>query len=265
MKNQQRTINVITILWGDKYQAQDINLLRSMLRRNTRHKIDFHLFSDEELPDLDAEIIRHPEPKMDVGPQFDRFVYRKEAALCADDLGGLEGQRVFFFDIDVLITGNLDELFEYPEGENFYIINDWNTKGVHVGQATCYSFVVGTLGDVRTGFERDPQAIVDQFWTASQEYLSSMVIKKYGKLNFWPEKWFRSFRFHCMPAGPLRHFLTPRKPGPETKLVAFHGYPDLHDAVAGRWSKPDSPKVARGWKRIYKACRPTPWIKDYWY
>ena len=27
--------------------------------------------------------------------------------------------------MDVLITGNLDDFFDYPEGDNFYIINDY--------------------------------------------------------------------------------------------------------------------------------------------
>ena len=34
-------------------------------------------------------------------------------------LEGLNGERVFFFDLDVLITGNLDELFSYPKDDGF--------------------------------------------------------------------------------------------------------------------------------------------------
>ncbi|TYP00054.1 hypothetical protein EDC39_101214 [Geothermobacter ehrlichii] len=261
---EKSPVHIISILWGDAYGEEDVNILYAMIRRNTSFPVAFHLFSDEPLPGLNPEIIRHPEPAMDIAPEHNRYAYRKEAGLCADDLGGLQGQRVFFFDLDVLIMDNLDELFAYPQGDGFYIINDWNTKGDHVGQATCYSFVVGTLGYVRTTFEADPEPIIRQYGTASQEYLSAMVIRKYGKLNFWPEAWFRSFKFHCLPWAVLRHFVTPSRPPAGTKVLAFHGHPDIRDAMAGRWSSPDSPKAARGWKRIYKACRPTPWIRDYW-
>jgi hypothetical protein len=180
-------------------------------------------------------------------------------------LGNLTGQRVFFFDLDVLILDDLDDLFAYPDGDKFYIIRDWNTRGSHVGQATCYSFVVGTLGFIRERFEADPETVINKFGTASQEYLSHMVIEKFGPLNFWPTRWFQSFRFHCLPFSFLRHFMTPRLPKAGTKVLAFHGHPDIHDAIVGRWSPPNNKKAARGWKKIYKACKPTPWIKDYWY
>ncbi|MDX1680717.1 MAG: hypothetical protein R3242_08300, partial [Akkermansiaceae bacterium] len=184
--------------------------------------------------------------------------------LCADNLGGLQGQRVFFFDLDVLITGSLDELFRYPEGKQFYIINDWNTKGDHVGQASCYSFVVGTLGFIKKAFEENPLAILDQYGTASQEYLSAMVIKHIGPLNFWPEEWFRSFRYHCLPHPLLRWFKTPSRPPEGTKVLAFHGHPDIQDAIEGQWGRPGDRKRAKGWKKIYKHCKPTAWILDYW-
>ncbi len=260
-----KPIHLITILWGDLYNEEDVNILYRMIRRNTQHEIRFHLFSDEPLPDLDPAIQRHPEPHMRIAPEHNRLAYRKEAGLCADDLGGLQGERVFFFDLDLLITGNLDDLFRYPQGDHFYIINDWNSRGNRVGQASCYSFVVGTLGFVRENFERQPAALIERYGTASQEYLSAQVIERYGPLHFWPEAWFRSFRFHCLPFSFLRHFLTPSPPPPESKVLAFHGHPDMQDALAGRWSPPGHRKAARGLKRLYKACKPTPWIRDYWH
>jgi hypothetical protein len=225
--------------------------------------IAFHLFSNETLPTLNPEIIQHPEPVMYIRPEHRHRAYRKEAGLCDDALGGLTGKRVFFFDLDVLIMNNLDDLFTYPQDDKFYIINDWHTNGTHVGQATCYSFIVGTLGFVKEAFVADSVAIVSEFGSASQEYLSSKIIERFGKLNFWPEEWFQSFRFHCLPWGPLRHFFTPHKPRPETKVLAFHGRPGIPDAIMGRWSEPGIGKAAKGWKKLYKACRPTPWIREY--
>ena len=257
-------VNVISILWGNVYDEQDVNALYRMVERNTSLPFRFHLFSSESLPQLDPEIVRHPEPSLEVAPDHNRYAYRKEVGLCNDSLGELTGQRVFFFDLDVLIMDNLDALFTYPKDDGFYIINDWNTRGDHVGQASCYSFVVGNLGFVKGAFEADPEAAIAHYGTASQEFLSDQVIQKYGGLKFWPASWFQSFRFHCLPLGPLRHFLTPHKPGPDTKVLAFHGHPDIRSAIIGRWSEPSSPKAAKGWKKIYKACRPTPWVEALW-
>ena len=256
--------HVICIHWGTAYQADDINRLYSMVMRNTSLPICFHLFSDDPPPNLAPEIIIHSEPGLEIAPEKNRFSYRKEAGLCDDQLGGLQGERVFFFDLDMLITGHLDELFQYPKEDKFYIINDWNTRGNHVGQASCYSFVVGTLGYIKTDYKADPEYFQKRFGTASQEYLSSKVIERFGKLNFWPEEWFESFRFHCLPHPLLRWFVTPRHPKPTTKAVAFHGHPDIRDAIAGEWGRPGDPKHAKGWKKLYKHCCPTPWVTEYW-
>lgn len=257
-------VHIISILWGSIYTEEDVNRLYSMVRRNTTRPVCFHLFSDNELPGRDKKIVQHPEPELDFPGKETSWNYRKEVGLCDDSLGGLTGQRVFFFDLDVLIMDNLDDLFTYPEGDQFYIINDWNTRGTRVGQATCYSFVVGTLGFVKEAFLTDPETIIQRFGSASQEYLSAKVIERDGQLNFWPAQWFQSFRYHCLPLGPLRHFLMPARPKPGTKVLAFHGHPDIRDAIAGRWAPPGNDKGARGWKKLYKACRPTPWIKAYW-
>ena len=257
-------VQVICIKWGTIYFAEDVNKLRSMLERNSSRPIQLHLFTNDPIEGLHEDIKVHPEPGLNIAKEDDGYSYRKEAALCDDNLGGLNGQRVFFFDLDMVITGNLDELFDYPEGDKFYIINDWNTRGDHVGQASCYSFVVGTLGFVKAEYEKDPLAYQKRFGTASQEYLSSKVIERDGHLNFWPDEWFRSFRFHCVPHPLLRWFTTPKMPPKETKAIAFHGLPDIRGAIEGKWGSPSDVKRAKGWKRLYKHCKPTPWVTDYW-
>lgn len=263
-QTRQDPVHVICIHWGTAYEAEDINKLHSMVVRNTTLPVCFHLFSSNPPDGLFAEILVHPEPALNIPPEQNRFAYRKEAGLCDDHLGGLTGKRVFFFDLDVVITGNLDEMFLYPKDDDFYIINDWNTNGDHVGQASCYSFVVGTLGYIKEAYEADPLGHQKRYGTASQEYLSRKVIERYGRLNFWPDEWCRSFRFHILPHPLLRWFQTPRRPLPGTKLIAFHGRPDIRDAIVGTWGKPGEPKAAKGLKKIYKHCKPTPWIRDYW-
>jgi hypothetical protein len=262
--------NVICIKWGSVYQANDVNKLYSMIKNNTSYPIHFYCFTDDT-SGLDSQIITKPLPQFQNIKQGEeewttKYAYKKEAALCDNKQGGLTGQRVFFFDLDSLIVGNLDEFFEYPQGDKFYIINDWNTKDDSVGQASCYSFVVGTLGYIKTYFEQHPKEIVEKFYTASQEYLSHKVIEKEGKLNFWPDNWFKSFRFHCLPKWYLRSFVAPQLPQIKgLKMIAFHGLPDINDAILGIWcSDKSNGKYPRGIKKLYKHLLPCPWINDYW-
>jgi hypothetical protein len=257
--------HVICIKWGSYYGARDVNTLYAMVKRNTSFPIIFHCFCDESAG-FDPGIQVHPLPIMQVPDALNKYAYKKEAGLCDDELGGLQGKRVFFFDLDSLIVGNLDEFFTYPQEKNFYIIKDWNTRGTHVGQASCYSWVVGTLGYVKTYFEEHPEEVLERYHTASQEYLSAKVIERFGRLYFWPGDWFKSFRFHCLPIGVLRPFCVAKLPRIEgLKMIAFHGYPGISEALAGTWTTDtESKKRSYGWKRLYKTIKPCPWILDYW-
>jgi hypothetical protein len=260
----KKIVNVVCIKWGNAYDEEYINTLHHMIVRNTSYDVDFYCFTDDATG-INKDIIIKPLPVLNTIKEYQTIhAYRKEAALCDDDLGGLKNKRVFFFDLDVVIISNLDEFFEYPEDDKFYIINDWNSKGNKIGQASSYSWVVGTLGYIKEYFEKNPKEVVDKFFTASQEYLSSKVIEKNGSLNFWPDDWFCSFRFHCMSRiGPLRHFITPKIPNnrPGLKVIVFHGMPNPREASKGIWKLKNKDK----WKRLYKVCKPTKWVEKYWY
>ena len=264
-----KKVNVITIKWGKKYSTEDINKLASAIKRNSSYQIDFYCFT-EYADGLSEDIIVWPLPRLNVCAAHLYANYRKAAGLCDDNLGNLAGQRVFFFDIDSLIMGNLDELFDYPDGDKFYVINDWahrtGKKANKVGQASCYSWVVGTLGYIKDYYEAHAQEVIDKFGTATQQYVSAKIIEKDGSLNFWPEEWFKSFRFHCIPRPMLRWFVTPKIPQDKgLKMIAFHGYPNISDAIEGIWcSDKTDKKYPRGLKKLYKHIRPTLWIKEYW-
>ncbi len=254
---ESMTANVICIKWGTKYSADDVNTLYRMARHNCgAYDLQFFCFTDDST-NFDENIIVRPLPVLNVAPEDNRFYYKKEAALCDDALGGLTGERVFFLDLDVVITGSLEALFDYPKADEFITINDWNTKGNHVGQASCYSWVVGTLGYVKADFEAEPKRWIEKFGTASQEYLSYKVIEKTGKLNFWPAEWVQSFKFNCLPVWYKRAFIMPTMKG-DARILVFHGDPKATDAIKGIWCD-KVPLI----KRLYKTIRPSPWIAKY--
>ena len=261
-------INVICIKWGTCYNADDVNKLFRAIKRNTSYDIDFYCFTDDCI-NLEQEIIVKPLPEFAVNEKYQYSGYLKEAALCDNNLGNLGGKRVFFFDLDSLIVDNLDELFRYPQNENFYIINDWRHRHGRrkntVGQASCYSFVVGTLGFVKEYFEKHSDEVWQKYGTASQEYLSAKVMDKYGNLKFWPDNWFKSFRFHCMPHPLLRYFIVPKIPKVAgLKMIVFHGVTGIPEALHGIWCKEENIKAPHGLKKIYKHVLPTTWIRNYW-
>jgi hypothetical protein len=117
---------------------------------------------------------------------------------------------------------------------------------------------VAPLQYITDYMEENFEAVQAKFKTASQEYLSSKVIEKYGALTFWPAEWCRSFQFHVMPLRFLRAFVVPKCPPVAAKILIFHGKVNLPDAIKGKW-----PGTFPFWKKWYKRLRlaqPSFWL-----
>lgn len=255
------TVNIVTIKWGNYLMPKEYNILFNAIKRNTTFNIKFYCFTDNS-EGLDKEIITKPLPKFNTTKQSEiKYAYQKEAGLCDDNLEGLKGERVFFFDYDTIILDNLDDVFNIPKGDEFWILRDFVNKKYDktVGQASFYSWRVGTLGWIKEEFEKDPKKIIDKYYTASQEYLSGMVFKKYGYLNYFPDYVCASFKTHCVPKFFLfRFFLVPKFPK-GYKMLTFHGRPKIQDAIDGQWPEKNL------FKKIYKKILPAKWIEKYYY
>ncbi len=267
--NQKREpVNIICLKYGTTYGAEYVNKLFGMVMANITVPFRFYCFTEN--PDgVDDRVIVKPIPELHDadGKQITGFSrWNKEAGMCDNDLGGydLRGKRVLFLDLDIIITGNIDSFFSYHEkDDDFIIIKDWSKgkKNTRFGQASCYAFKVGTLGDIKEYYEQHAAAMNKKYKTASQEFLSDMIVKKFGALKFWPEDWVKSFKYHCLPINVLRWIKTPTQPR-DAKIICFQGYPNPEDALVGRWV-PRGQKVPF-LKRWYKHVRPTKWIAEYW-
>lgn len=249
--------NVICIKWGNRYSSESVNRLYKAVLKNTKYRLNFFCFTDDT-NNLDKDIIVKPLPILKNLEKINCDIYLKEVGLCDNNLGNLNGQRVLYFDLDTIIVDNIDSFFDLPKDDEFFIIKDWNSIGNMVGQASCYSWIVGTIGFAKDFFEENYDKIHRKFNTASQEYLSSKIVEKYGKLNFWPKDWCRSFKFHCLPT-PMIPFLRRIKMAKipkDAKIICFHGAPKASDAANGVW--PEKNPIKRF---FYKHIKPVTWIE----
>lgn len=104
----------VTFLWGDKYSGADVAKLAGGLKRHVSQPYRFIVFTDKKRDVAGAE--HHPicdSYLTKIPGCFARlrlFDPNFQAAL-----GIEEGDRIVSIDLDVVITGNLDPLFERPE------------------------------------------------------------------------------------------------------------------------------------------------------
>lgn len=239
---------VICIKWGTRYGVDYANRLASMIRRNTRRPTRIVCFTDNA-EGIDPGVETAPLPPINI-PQRVQWLGWRKISLWQSPLLDLEGD-VLFLDLDVVITGSLDEFFDFEPGR-YCVAKNWSEPELEVGNTSVYRFPVGRMTYIFDEFNRDGERFLARYRN-SQKYISGEA----KDMVFWPSEWCVSFKHSLLPRWPLNFVLTPKLP-PDTKVVAFTGKPDPDEARDGRWPE------KRAWKRLYKHVRATPWISDHW-
>jgi hypothetical protein len=240
---------VVCMKWGTKFGPEYVNRLHAMVRRNLDRPLRFVCFTDDPAG-LHGDIECLPLPDVGWTEGVDVHGWRK-VGLFSERLGDLKGTALFL-DLDVVVTGPIDDFFEYP-GE-VVAIRDYRVfriKGDYfVGNTSVLRFPVGRHPEALELFKRDFPGIRRRV-SNEQEYLSHYFQER-GMLTHWPKAWCPSFKAHCVRRWPLSYFRTPRLPE-GARIVIFHGRPNPAEAIEGAGGK---------W---YRGIRPTPWVSDYWH
>jgi hypothetical protein len=99
-----------------------------------------------------------------------------------------------------------------------------------------------------------------------------------GGVKFWPEKWTRHFRVHCMGSLPLRYLRPPVLPT-GAKIITFPGLPGPADAAQGKWTERSIARqpgehllsvweqliAGKPWrKRLSRYVRKADWLAEHW-
>ena len=240
----KEVVNVLCMKWGTKYAADYVNTLYSMVARNLSREFRFVCLT-EDAEGLDSRIEVFPLPEIAVNLDGPERGWNK-LSVFSQSLYDLKG-KVLCLDLDLIITGSLDDLFDCP-GE-VMIIKDWIKKD-GTGNSSVYRFEVGAHPEILAEFEQGFEQI-KQIHRNEQEYLSAMLMKK-NALVYWPDSWCRSFKRHCIK--PFSLFVARETEMPEdTRVLVFHGKPDPHEAVAG---------VSGKWYRRFK---PATWVAKHWH
>jgi len=262
---------VICINWGTKYGPRYINRLYGMVARNITPPFSFTCFTDND-QGIRPEVICEPLPPIDAEmPVGSRGKWPK-SRLWGDRLGDLSGP-VLFLDLDIVITGSIDDFFSYGDPDQVILARNPTRPLERMGQTSVFRFPVGKLVPLQDRFRANPQAIADEF-----EWEQRFVTRNApGGVGLFPRAWVRHFRHHCMHPFPLNLALTPRLPA-GAKIVIFPGGFHPEHAIAGGWKKRRKGLSLREnlkaatlqkdmWKRLEvlrQYCKTTGWVSDHW-
>ena len=247
-KNSLQT--VICLKWGQRYGPEYVNKLHTMVQRNTNRPLRFICITDDRTG-LNEGIEIRPMPEFDL-PEIFRFAGFRRMFLFKETLHDLRGD-VLHLDVDLLVTGSIDDFFDYKPEANYIVSENWTQPGAGIGNMSVFRYRIGTLTKIWDRFRADPLGMLKKY-SNSQTFCSRTL----GEFEMYPLEWCTGFKTSLIPAWPLRYFIEPKRPPAGVKIVAFTGKPDMDEAMRGEWPE----KKLR--KRIYKVIRPTRWIADYW-
>jgi hypothetical protein len=244
---------VICMKWGARYSADYVNRLYQSCHRHIDQPIQFVCFTDDP-SSLSGDIAARPLPQFaDLPAELAATPWRK-LSLWQRGLGeDLIGRDALVLDLDIIVTGSLDAFWSYAPGK-YVVIENWTKPGRGIGNTSVFRFEVGKYPHIYDDFLRDPARMCREH-RIEQEYISQRI----GAANqaFWPKRWCRSFKEELLPAWPLRLWKVAQLPA-DARIIVFHGKPDPHEAMEGRWP------VKVWWKKFYKALQPVPWIHEHW-
>ncbi|TCT42721.1 hypothetical protein [Martelella mediterranea] len=239
---------VVCMKWGQRYSADYVNRLWSSIKRHTVRETRLVCFTDDP-SGVDPAVQCHPLPEIRIPDEIAWSPWRK-LSLWQTPLADLSGD-VLFLDLDIVITGALDPMFDFAPGK-YCACENWTQPGQGIGNTSVFRWNVGANPQIFRDFEADAERIRKKY-RIEQVYISAEI----DEMLFWPSEWCVSFKHTLMPSWPLNFFKTVKLPE-NTKVVAFTGKPDPDEAAIGKWP------VDAFWKKLYKFVRPTPWIDEYW-
>lgn len=200
-------IHVICIRWGIKFPPEYVNKLFRGIRNNTSKEFLFTCFTETN-KGLDSEIEVKDIPLF-TGDWYSKISLYHKGLYNPND-------QIFFFDLDTVILGDLDELFSYSG--DFIIVRDFYRPN---GFQSCF-------------MSWRPHA-VDHMWT---NYTQGWTCRngdqgwpeiQYPTADIWQEKYpgqIASYKVHIRDKGGPRGEIIDLD---NIRVLCFHGRPAVHE------------------------------------
>jgi len=194
-------LDVFCVYFGDKYNVSYVYALKEMVEKNLTIKHNFKCITTQKIEGIQTIL-----------PYVPYFGWWQKIGLFAPNIAR---NRSIYLDLDVVITGNIDFLYEYTK--TFSASANWARSG-HGG---VQSSVMCWSGNWFLPYEKFNYLIDKNKYYGDQEYLTDLLKNEWEKI---PN--IGSYKYHCNNGLPK-----------DLKIICFHGKPDPHE-VNDNWLLP---------------------------
>ena len=242
---------VACIRWGSEYGADYVNRLHRAVMRNVARPTRFVAFTD---PRRGAR----PRDRRPVDPRHPPAAGVEARAVAqARAMGGRPRgdcrATCSSLDLDILVTGSLDPLFEHEPGRLVLVRNPTQGRRDGIGNSSVMRFRAGSAPHLVADFEADRGGhLLPLRQRADLRHESLAAARRVLAGALVPEL---QARAPCRPGRCTSSVRRPCRPRPAWS--SFTGHPRPDEAMTGRWP-------ARWYKKFYRALPPVPWVAEHW-
>ena len=228
---------VTCVKWGTEFSDDYVRILRDSVARNTTVPHDFICFSDTKIDGVDTIAL---EPGL-TGWWNKMLLFK----------GDVEANHIVYFDLDTVITGNIDWLMNY-RGKMLGIENlgtknrfEDGTKYQRVFQSGVMAWQRDFGKQIWNIFEEQKENVINGPVRGDGEFLHVLFCLNACGVDLlqylWPGK-LKSYKYEVYETGL----------DDETAIVCFHGTPRPHEAID---------RTTYPWGVEFL---PSLWIADHW-
>jgi len=213
-------INVCCVFYGNKYTRDYVQKLYNMVQRHLTVPHKFYCFTDHinMFDHVYGDIIYKELPLKGYKGWWNKL------QLFNTDIG-LQGVNIYF-DIDIVITKNIDCFATYGDNNSFCIINDFERE-FNEYNSSIMKWNNDTASIIwknyiewqyhYNNFHNDQQVITD-------------IIRDKDILKIYPDEWSFSYKWYSRENPRFHISEQTYEEDKNSKIAVFHGKPDPHES-----------------------------------
>lgn len=219
--------NVICVYTGTKYNVKFVNILYNMVERNLSKPFNFYCLTDNQGQKFNPNIKLLDIPQPVLRTWWNKMHLFNPAL-------NIEG-NILYVDLDVVITGSLDEFFTDYKDEDFCVIRDFGQPDA-IFNSSVLRYNIKHHKHIWHTYIADKMRYRGHH---GDQTVITEIMKDKPETKIMPDVWTYSFKWQergkigsYMKDDPTAH---PYKPG--SKICVFHGNPNPDEAVKNRSGK----------------------------